>query len=80
MDLRPFKINHAFRVTSLVPFRAGLGTKGFRFFHKASESERRGLVSEEIRVKEEVRQAKAAGLALQSGWTRWESVEPRVLS
>ena len=30
--------------------RSGLGTRVFKYFYKASEIERRGLVSEEIRV------------------------------
>ncbi len=61
--------------------RAGFGNQEFKYFYKATDKERRVLVVEEVRARhEEERQAKAAGLALQGGWTRWESVEPRSLS
>ena len=60
---------------------AGLGMVNFNYFSKASSAERRAMVVKEVRAKEEeARQAKAAGMALQGGWTQWESIEPRSLS
>ncbi len=61
--------------------RAGLGSQAMKYFSRAGPVERREMVSEEVRNKwEEIRQSKAAGMALQGSWTRWEAVEPRTIS
>ncbi len=81
VDTIESRLRHKDIVGATQTDRAGLGTREFRYFYKASDKEKRVLVSEEIRVKEEeLRHAKAAGLALQGGWIRWESVEPRALT
>ena len=61
--------------------RAGLGMQKHSFFYRASDHERRRMVTEEIRVgQEEACQAKAAGLVQQGQWTQWETLEARSLS
>lgn len=50
-------------------------------WHKASTSERRMMVVEEVRRQEEAgRSAKAVSLAKQGQWTRWEGLERWELS
>lgn len=62
--------------------RGGLGlTASEPTWRKATTSERRKLVVEEMRREEEVaRSAKAVSLVKQGQWTRWEGVERRKIS
>jgi hypothetical protein len=61
--------------------RQGLGWTTHKWWSSSSDSERRKLVSEEIReVEEEKRLAIAVGQAKQGAWTKWESVEQRNIS
>ena len=61
--------------------RQGLGTTAHRWFSRASTTERRVMVTEEVRAfEEEKRIAIAAGQAKQCAWTNWNDVEPRKIS
>ncbi|XP_066299893.1 uncharacterized protein [Branchiostoma lanceolatum] len=52
--------------------RQGLGSSHFQQWGKASRKERRGLIQTEVRhLEEEGRRAKAAQLAAQGAWTKW---------
>ena len=62
--------------------RGGLGLVASKpTWHKASTSERRKLVVEEVRRQEETtRSAKAVSLAKQGQWMRWEGLERRKIN
>ena len=61
--------------------RQGLGITTHRWFSDASTTERRRMVTDEIRAfEEEKRTAIAAGQAKQCAWTKWTEVESRKLS
>ena len=61
--------------------RQGLGWTRHTWWSSANDSERRKLVSQEIREAEEKkRHATAVGQAKQGALTRWESVEQRNIS
>ncbi|XP_066271283.1 uncharacterized protein [Branchiostoma lanceolatum] len=52
--------------------RQGLGSSHFQQWGKASRKERRALIQTEVRqLEEEGRRAKAAQLAAQGAWTKW---------
>ena len=61
--------------------RQGLGSTTHRWFSEASTTERRRMITDEVRVfEEEKRTAIAAGQAKQCAWTKWTEVESRKLS
>ncbi len=63
------KLKHKDIVGHTQSCRAGLGNQCFKYYYKATDRVRRVLVVEVRARHEEEHQAKAAGLALQGGWT-----------
>ena len=75
------RLKHKEMVGAVQVGRQGLGWTRHTWWSSANDSERRKLVSQEIReAEEEKRFATAVGQVKQGAWTRWESVEQRNIS